>query len=525
MSQTILLRRGTEAERLTLSGGSAPAAGEVLVTTDNYNELFIGDGSTTGGVALNYLRTTGATAQSIAGNVTVSGNLTVSGTTTTVNSNEVNIGDAVILLNSDYSGSAASESAGFEIERDATAGGNTSLLWDEGNDYWALTDLTSSRRILDTADLDPGSSQLFYKTFTADTSSTAASANEDSIAIVGSAGITTTATADTITINGYTAGTGIALDTSTLSLDFTELTDMTGDVSGTTEIILNDSGTESRKAISEIDLSFFDNTTSAFSTTVGTVTSVAALTIGTAGTDLGSSVATGTTTPVITLNVPDASTTNRGALTSTDWDTFNAKVTSISAGTGLTDGGTAKERTLSVNVDDTTIEHNAGNLRVKANSITTNELAIADQGTSGQVLTSDQDGTMSWSDAGAATNNATITLQGDDSITATESFTTNQNTADTLNIGHLTTDGHLHVPVTSTTNNGKVLTAGATAGSLSWQTPTVGTVTSVTAGAGMTQTGTSTINPTLNVIANGDGSIVVNADDIQVGTVDGGTFV
>ncbi len=47
----------------------------------------------------------------------------------------------------------------------------------------------------------------------------------------------------------------------------------------------------------------------------GTVTSVAALTIGSTGTDLTSTVATGTTTPVITLNVPDASATARGVIT------------------------------------------------------------------------------------------------------------------------------------------------------------------------------------------------------------------
>jgi hypothetical protein len=57
----------------------------------------------------------------------------------------------------------------------------------------------------------------------------------------------------------------------------------------------------------------------------GTVTSVAALTLGTTGTDLSSTVANGTTTPVITLNVPTASSTNRGALSSTDWSTFNSK--------------------------------------------------------------------------------------------------------------------------------------------------------------------------------------------------------
>jgi hypothetical protein len=57
----------------------------------------------------------------------------------------------------------------------------------------------------------------------------------------------------------------------------------------------------------------------------GTVTSVAALTLGTTGTDLSSTVANGTTTPVITLNVPTASSTNRGALSAADWSTFNNK--------------------------------------------------------------------------------------------------------------------------------------------------------------------------------------------------------
>lgn len=45
---------------------------------------------------------------------------------------------------------------------------------------------------------------------------------------------------------------------------------------------------------------------------------------------------------------------------------------------------------------------------------------------------------------------------------------------DANNYVHPTGDGNLHVPATSTTNSGKVLTAGATAGSLSWQTPASG---------------------------------------------------
>jgi len=47
----------------------------------------------------------------------------------------------------------------------------------------------------------------------------------------------------------------------------------------------------------------------------GTVTNVDALTIGTSGSDINSTVANATTTPVITLNIPDASATVRGVVT------------------------------------------------------------------------------------------------------------------------------------------------------------------------------------------------------------------
>ena len=91
----------------------------------------------------------------------------------------------------------------------------------------------------------------------------------------------------------------------------------------------------------------------------GTVTSVAALTLGTTGTDLSSSVANGTTTPVITLNVPTASATNRGVLSSADWTTFNNKgsgtVTAVSVVSanglaGSSSGGATPALTLSTTV-------------------------------------------------------------------------------------------------------------------------------------------------------------------------------
>ena len=85
-------------------------------------------------------------------------------------------------------------------------------------------------------------------------------------------------TSNTGDITGVTAGTGLSGGGTsrgvTRALDFSALTDMTGAASGTTEFILQDGTTESRKAPSEINLSIFNND-SGFTTTSGTVTSVA----------------------------------------------------------------------------------------------------------------------------------------------------------------------------------------------------------------------------------------------------------
>jgi hypothetical protein len=67
----------------------------------------------------------------------------------------------------------------------------------------------------------------------------------------------------------------------------------------------------------------------------GTVTSVAALTLGTTGTDLSSTVANSTTAPVITLNVPTASAANRGVLSAADWSTFNGKQAALVSATNI----------------------------------------------------------------------------------------------------------------------------------------------------------------------------------------------
>jgi hypothetical protein len=64
----------------------------------------------------------------------------------------------------------------------------------------------------------------------------------------------------------------------------------------------------------------------------GTVTSVAAITLGNTGTDVTSTVSTNTTTPVITLNIPTASANSRGVLSAADWVTFNGNSAGVNTG-------------------------------------------------------------------------------------------------------------------------------------------------------------------------------------------------
>ena len=79
------------------------------------------------------------------GTVVIAGNLTVNGTQTTVNSNTVNIGDAIMTLNSDEAGTP-SANAGIEIERGTAT--NVSLLWNEGSDYFQINDGSTTSKIL-----------------------------------------------------------------------------------------------------------------------------------------------------------------------------------------------------------------------------------------------------------------------------------------------------------------------------------------------------------------------------------------
>ena len=130
------------------NGAVAPAdvtitAGDETTASQNGADVTIsggapGAGGTHGGVNIG----NAAGANQIDGdttfgnNVIVTGNMTVSGTTTTINTEEVNIADNIIILNSNFTGAGPTESGGIEIERGDEA--NKSFVWNETTDKWTL---------------------------------------------------------------------------------------------------------------------------------------------------------------------------------------------------------------------------------------------------------------------------------------------------------------------------------------------------------------------------------------------------
>lgn len=92
---------------------------------------------------------------------------------------------------------------------------------------------------------------------------------------------------------------------------------------------------------------------------------------------------------------------------------------------------------------------------------------------------------------------------------------------------HPTSDGSLHVPATGTTNAGKVLTAGSTAGSLSWQTVSTADGTKLPLSGG-TMTGAISFAatqtwPTFNQNTSGSAASLATARTFTVGNT-GKTF-
>jgi hypothetical protein len=137
-------------ETLDFEGGTG------VTTTASNNKVTFAIGqavATTSNVTFNNVTVNGtlssdditASTMTASGHVVVQGNLTVNGTTTTVNSNTVAIGDSIMLLNNDETGTP-SENAGFEVERGTAT--NVSLLWNEATDYWQVNDGSTTSKLM-----------------------------------------------------------------------------------------------------------------------------------------------------------------------------------------------------------------------------------------------------------------------------------------------------------------------------------------------------------------------------------------
>jgi hypothetical protein len=189
-------------------------------------------------------------------------------------------------------------------------------------------------------------------TSVAATAGTGISVSGSPITSSGTLTITNTAPDQTVAIS---SGTGISVSGTYPNFTVTNTAPSSGgtvtSVSGTAPVVSSGGATPaiSMAAANTTTNGYLTstdwNTFNGKSNTNGTVTSVAALTLGTTGTDLSSTVANGTTTPVITLNVPTASATNRGALSAADWSTFNSKgngtVTSVTGTAPIASSGGA----------------------------------------------------------------------------------------------------------------------------------------------------------------------------------------
>jgi len=131
-----------------------------------------------------------------------------------------------------------------------------------------------------------------------------------------------------------------------------------------------------------------------FNTTSGTVTSVSALTIATSGTDITSTVANATTTPVITLNVPTASASNRGALSSADWTAFNNKQNNLKT----------FNRTQGVYYFEEFMGNNAGSVTTSYNTVITLSSGNATARTAATTNRTNQQGIIQHSTGTGASN-------------------------------------------------------------------------------------------------------------------------
>lgn len=189
-----------------------------LTGTANEVEVSASNGAVTVGLPSNV---------TIGQDLTVTGNLTVQGSTTTLNTETLAVEDNKVLLNSSVTGSPSAD-AGLEIERGTST--NVELRWNETADKWQFSnDGTTYVNIASNTDVSTAYSNATSYTDNAISNVSNTIANiATSFAVAGDSGSNQTITSgsDTLTISGGTGLSSIAsaTDTITINLDNTAVT-------------------------------------------------------------------------------------------------------------------------------------------------------------------------------------------------------------------------------------------------------------------------------------------------------------
>ncbi len=220
MSNTIQIKRSTGTNT-----PSSLSAGE-LGYSEASDKLFIGlSGGTVQPIAGQGAFLRSDTNDTFGGNLIITGNLTVNGTTTTVASNTVSVGDNIIVLNSDETGTP-SQNAGIEIER----GTSDNAIWqfNEGDDGFEALIGSSSAPIKASNLTLTGNAVV---TGTTDLNgNTTIDASAVSIDATTSLNIDNSNTSNGITIGTATSGVPISIGHSTSEVTINDNATVTGNL-------------------------------------------------------------------------------------------------------------------------------------------------------------------------------------------------------------------------------------------------------------------------------------------------------
>jgi|13_taG_2_1085334.scaffolds.fasta_scaffold00456_5 hypothetical protein len=129
-------------------GSGSTAGTNANLTLDASNNVTVGNNLTITGTSIDVDAASALTIGSSVGannltlgagssTVVVPGNLTVNGATTTVSTTNLDVEDAIIMLQAELSGAANATDMGFIMER-GTSGNNAAIIWDEDNTKFLL---------------------------------------------------------------------------------------------------------------------------------------------------------------------------------------------------------------------------------------------------------------------------------------------------------------------------------------------------------------------------------------------------